>query len=106
MPDADPCPNCKKKNAFPMYIKTQRYNVPVHQKTKLFACHTEKGSDDYETLKAEVAASGSDFMMKNVTKDPVYVTDAGAQTTVAPGASFKLKKSTTINFGAVGIEVV
>jgi serine/threonine protein kinase len=101
------CPECKKnKKTFPMYIKTQRYNVPVHQKTKLYACHTEKGSDDYETLKAEISASGSDFMMKNVTKDPVYVTDAGAQTTVAPGASFKLKKSTTINFGAVSIEVV
>ena len=38
----NPCPSCKKKNVFPMYIKTQRYNVPVHQKTKLYTGHTEK----------------------------------------------------------------
>ena len=101
----NPCPGCKKKNVFPMYIKTQRYNVPVHQKTKLFSCHTEKGSDDYETLKGEVSANGKDFMLKNVTKDTWYITDAGAQTPVAPGSSFKLKKSTTINIGAVSVEV-
>jgi hypothetical protein len=100
------CPGCKKKNVFPMYIKTQRYNVPVHQKTKLFACHTEKGSDDYEALKAEASASGSDFMLKNVSKDTWYVTDAGAQTPVAPGSSAKLKKGITINFDAVKVEVV
>jgi hypothetical protein len=89
-----------------MYIKTQRYNVPVHQKTKLFSCHTEKGSDDYETLKGEVSANGKDFMLKNVSKDTWYVTDSGAQTPVAAGSSFKLKKGTTINIGAVSVEVV
>ena len=104
----NPCPNskCGKKNTFPMYIKAQRYNVAVHQKTKLFACHTEKGSDDYETLKAEGGVSGKDFVLKNVTKDTWYVTDAGAQTPVAPGSSFNLKKGTTINIGAVSVEIV
>jgi serine/threonine protein kinase len=101
----NPCPECKKKNAFPMYIKTQRYNVPVHQRTRLYACHTDKGSDDYETLNGEVSANGSDFMLKNVSKETWYVTDAGAQTSVAPGAFVKLKKSTTINFGVVNVEV-
>jgi serine/threonine protein kinase len=102
----NPCPGCKKKNVFPMFIKTQRYNVPVHQKTKLYTCHTEKSSDDYETLKGEVSANGSDYMLKNVSNDTWYVTDAGTQTPVASGTSFKLKKSTTINIGAVSIEVV
>jgi DNA-binding helix-hairpin-helix protein with protein kinase domain len=102
----NPCPNCKKKKTYQMYIKTQRYNVPVNPLTKLYACHTVKGSDDYETLSGEVSAAGGDFMMKNVSKDTWYVTDAGAQTSVAPGSSFKLKKNTTINIGAVGVEVV
>ena len=102
----NPCPNCKKKNVYPMYIKAQKYNIPVHRLTKLFACHTDKGSDDFETLNGEVSANGGDFMMKNVSKDTWYITDAGAQTPVAPGSSFKLKKSTTINIGAVSIEVV
>jgi serine/threonine protein kinase len=101
------CPECKKnKKTYPMYIKTQRYNVSVHPRTKLFACHTEKGSDDFETQTGEGLASGGDFMMKNMSKDTWYVTDAGEQTSVAPGESFKLKKSTTINIGAVSVEVV
>jgi serine/threonine protein kinase len=101
------CPWCKKnKKAYPMYIKTQRYNVSVHPRTKLFACHTEKGSDDFETQTGEGLASGGDFMMKNLSKETWYVTDTGEQTSVAPGESFKLKKSTTINIGAVSIEVV
>jgi len=101
------CPECKKnKKTYPMYIKTQRYNVSVHPRTKLFACHTEKSSDDFETQTGEVTATGSDFMMKNISKETWYVTDAGAQTPVAPGSSFKLKKSTTINIGAVSVEVV
>jgi serine/threonine protein kinase len=102
----NPCPGCKKKNVFPIYIKTQRYNIPVHQKTKLYSCHIDKGSDDFETLKGEVSPSGSDFMLKNVSKDTWYITDAGTQTPVDPGTSFKLKKSTTINIGAVSVEVV
>jgi hypothetical protein len=102
----NPCPKCKKKNTYCMYIKTLRYNVPVHKLTNLYACHTVKGSDDYETQTGEVTASGKDFMLKNMTKDAWYVVDAGAQTPVAPGSSFKLKKGTTINIGVVNVEVV
>ena len=101
----NPCPDCKKKNVYSMYIKTQRYNVPVHRLTKLYACHTEKGSDDYETLTGEVSANGSDFMLKNVSKDTWYVTDAGAQTPIAPDASLTLKKGTTINTGVGNVEI-
>jgi len=36
------CPSCGKKNVFPIYIKTSRYNLPVHQRTKLYACHTDE----------------------------------------------------------------
>jgi serine/threonine protein kinase len=101
------CPECKKnKKAYPMYIKTSRYNISVHPRTKLFACHTEKSSDDFETQTGEVEVSGSDYMLKNLSKVSWYVNDAGAQTPVAPGGSFKLKKGTTINFDAVSVEVV
>jgi len=102
----NPCPGCKKPNVFPMYVKTQRYNLPVHQRTKLYACHTEKGSDDYETLKGEVTAKGGDFILKNVSNDAWYVTEAGAQTEAASGSSFKLVKGLTINIGAVSVEIV
>jgi DNA-binding helix-hairpin-helix protein with protein kinase domain len=101
-----PCPKCGKTNVFSMYIKTQRYNVPVHQKTKLYACHTEKGSDDYETLTGEVSLSGSNYNLKNVTKLTLDIDDAGKVSTVAPGASVTLKKGMKISFGVQVIEVI
>jgi hypothetical protein len=105
--DQNLCPDCKKnKKEYPMYIKTQRYNISVHPRTKLFACHTEKGSDDFETQTGEVTVSGSDYMLKNMSKDSWYVTDAGTQTPVASETSFKLKKNIKINLGVANIEVV
>jgi serine/threonine protein kinase len=103
---SSPCPSCSKKYVFPMYIKTPRYNVPVHQKTKLYACHIEKSSDDFETLAAEVSLSGSDYNLKNMTKLTLDIDDAGKAVTVAPGASITLKKGMKINFGANSIEVI
>jgi len=100
------CPGCNKKNVFPMYLKTQRYNVAVHQRTRLYACHTDKGSDDYETLRGEGSADGKDFLMKNVSKDAWYVNEGSTQTPIAPGGSFAFKKGTTINFGLASAEVV
>jgi len=102
--DPNPCRGCQKKNVFPMSFKAQnRYIVPVHQKTKLYLCHTKKMSDDYETLTAEVSMSGSDYSLKNCTKDTFDLADGSS---VAPGASCKLKKGMTINFGADQVEVI
>jgi len=102
--DPNPCPEtkCGKKNVFPMYLKTPRYNVPIHQKTKLYACHTIKGSDDYETLTGEVTQSGNDFILKNVSKETwTYGSNA-----VAPGGTVKLEKGMNINFGLVNVDVI
>ncbi|MDR0496561.1 MAG: serine/threonine-protein kinase [Treponema sp.] len=102
----NPCPECKKKNELPMYIKTYRYNVPVHQRTKLYACHTEKDSDDFETLEAEVAAKGNDYELKNVSAKNWMVTDGDSTISVAPNTAFTLKKGMTINFGQVNAEII
>ena len=98
------CPGCNKKNIFPMYIKTKRYNVPVHHRTKLYACHTEKDSEDnFEKLCGEVSANGSDFLFKNLTKD---IWSLGDGTTVASNGTVVLKKGMTINFALVKVEVI
>ena len=98
----NPCPGCQKTNISPMYIKTQRYNIPIHQRTKLYACHTEKGSDEFQTLSGEVSANGSDFILKNVTKNNWFLGDS---TTIAPNGAVALKKGMKINFGLVDVEV-
>jgi len=98
-----PCLNCKKINVFPMYIKTQRYNVPIHQRTKLYACHTEKGSDDYETLCGEVSVNNGNYMLKNVTKNNWSLSDGYS---IAPNATVTLKKGMIINLGLINAEVI
>ncbi|MDR3139183.1 MAG: serine/threonine-protein kinase [Treponema sp.] len=102
----NPCPNCKKAATFPFYIKTSRYNLPVHQRTKLYACHTEKDSDDFETLTGEAAAEkNGGFGLKNVSKKKWAITEGESTGPLVPGASFMLKKNMSINFGADTAEI-
>jgi len=100
------CPECKKKNTFPMYIKTYRYNLPVHQRTKLYACHTEKDSDDFETLEGEVTVKGNDIELKNVSGKNWMTADGGSASSVAPNEAFALKKNMVINFGQASAELI
>jgi serine/threonine protein kinase len=103
--EPNPCPSCKKQNAFPFYVKTYRYNLPVHQRTKLYTCHTEKDSDDFETLTGEVSAKEG-FELKNVSDKNWMVTDGDSQSSIVPNASFVLKKGMAINFGNGNAEII
>ena len=94
------CSVCKKQNSFSFCIKTQRYNLPVHQRTKLYTCHTEKDSDDFETITGEVIARGNDFELKNVSGKNWMVTDGSNTTSVVPNTAFTLKKNQQVNFGS------
>ena len=96
----NPCPECKKINNFPMYIKTYRYNLPVHQRTKLYTCHTEKDLDDFETLNGEVTVKENCFELKNVSVKNWTVTEEGNTTSIAPNDVITLKKGIVINFGS------
>jgi serine/threonine protein kinase len=57
----NPCPKCGRTNSFPFYIRAGKYSLPVHQRTKLYACHTEKDNDDFTALTAEISVSGGGF---------------------------------------------
>jgi len=102
----NPCPSCKKQKAFPFYIKTKRYNLPVHQRTKLYACHTEKDSEDFETLQGEVAVQENNFVLKNVSNKNWTVTNGDSSSSIAPNALFELKKGMVINFSNAEAEIV
>jgi DNA-binding helix-hairpin-helix protein with protein kinase domain len=103
----NPCPQCNKQNAFPLYIKAGKYNLPVHQRTKLYACHTEKDNDDFVTLTGEVSGQGGGFKLKNVSAK-IWMASSGGEETVsiAPGAAVALKKGMNINFGGGSGDVV
>jgi hypothetical protein len=100
------CLKCGKTNKFPMYIKTKRYNVPVHQRTKLYACHTIEDSLDYATLTAEVTQKSDGFELKNVSDKAWIVSNNGKQLPVTPGSAIILNKSSTFDFGETKAEVI
>jgi len=102
----NPCPKCKKQNVFPFYIKCGRYNVAVHQRTKLYACHTEKDSDNFKILTGEVATKDGVFELKNSSGKNWTVTENGNTSSVAPNAVVILKKGITINFSNVQAEII
>jgi serine/threonine protein kinase len=105
----NPCPSCGKANTFPLYIKTYRYNLPVHRRTKLYACHTEKDSDDFETLTGEVTAQDGAFKLKNLSGKNWMVSEGGdttPQTAIAPNADVELKKGMNIAFGGISVDIV
>ncbi|WP_461257085.1 protein kinase domain-containing protein [Treponema sp. R80B11-R83G3] len=102
----NPCPVCKKTNTFPFYIKTYRYNLPVHQRTKLYTCHIEKDSDDFQTVAGETAINGNEFEMKNVSNKNWTVTVENDVTSITPNTIFKVKKGMIINFGQSNAEII
>jgi len=102
----NPCPGCRNKNKFPMYVKTYRFNLPIHQRTKLYTCHTENDSEDFETLEGTVAANGNGFELKNVSSKNWTVTDGGGTSAVSPNAALTLKKGIKINFGKASAEII
>jgi hypothetical protein len=89
-----------------MYIKTQRFNVPIHQKTKLFACHTESDSTDFLTIVAEVSVLAEGFVMKNVSPKSWFVNDTGKSSMIASGAILKLHKGIEIDFGGSTAKII
>jgi len=102
----NPCPGCKKTNSFPIYIKTNRYNLPVHQRTKLYACHTEEDSDDFETISGEVSPKGNDFELRNISGKKWTVTDGESSVSVEHHNAFEIKKDMIINFGLASAEII
>jgi hypothetical protein len=102
----NPCPACKKTNNFPFAIKTYRYNLPVHPRTKLYACHTGKDSDDFVTLTGEVSAADGIFKLKNTSGKSWSVTEGSDIKSLASNGEMELKKGLLINFGGTNAEIL
>jgi serine/threonine protein kinase len=102
----NPCPHCKKTTVFPLYIKTKRYNVPVHPRTKLYACHTEEDSDDFTSLTAQITAAGSGFELKNLSGKNWTITEGENLAALPPESSCTLKKGITVNFGGAAAHII
>jgi hypothetical protein len=105
----NPCPECKKKHDFFAYARTPRYNVPIHQRTKFYACHVEKDSDDFRTLAGEVELKGGGaFELKNVSGKSWSIREKTDDKVRAqmPDAYTILRKGMSITVGHDNIEIV
>jgi len=97
----NPCPSCKKSYTFPFYIKTSSgYNLPVHQRTVLYQCHTTTGSEDgFDVKTGEMMIKGQEFGLKNISNERWSRIKDGAQAPVEPGHVAKLEKGVKLDFG-------
>jgi serine/threonine protein kinase len=100
------CPKCKTKNVFPFYIKIYKYNLPVHQRAKIYACHTKNDPDMFEILEGEVTQTGDEFQLKNVSTDKWTVTKGKKTNHVMLNDTITLKKGMEINFGQSKAEII
>jgi hypothetical protein len=93
-------------NDFPFTIKTYRYNLPVHQRTKLYACHTEKDSDDFVTPSGIISAMDDVFKIKNTSEKNWSITKGGGTKSLVPNAEIEFQKGMVINFGGSDAEII
>jgi DNA-binding helix-hairpin-helix protein with protein kinase domain len=54
------CPSCKRSFSYPFRLALGNYTIPLFPGTKLYACHTRGGSDDYSAVTGEVVTNKSD----------------------------------------------
>jgi serine/threonine protein kinase len=103
------CPACGEEHTFDRYISTPRYNIPLHQRTKLYACHTEGDSDDFSTVTAEAVINPDTGLpeLKNRSKKTWLVLGStGKQVSRGPGKTASLDKGTTIVFGSITAQII
>ncbi|MDR2033113.1 MAG: hypothetical protein LBP89_00520 [Helicobacteraceae bacterium] len=104
--ELNPCPKCRNSAAFFGYFKAPRYNLNIHQKTKLYACHSHKDDDDFQTLVGQVAADATGLKLQNASSKSWSVTDEGKTIELKQNETIALKKGLTIDFGDSKIEIV
>jgi DNA-binding helix-hairpin-helix protein with protein kinase domain len=96
------CPFCRRPANFFGYIKTPRYNLPIHQNTRLYVCHSHKDIDDFQTLIGRVSAAGSTYVLKNLSGK--YWSVDGK--TLGPDERITLAKGMTIDFDGPSAKII
>ncbi|AEF86141.1 conserved hypothetical protein [Treponema primitia ZAS-2] len=97
------CPDCRTEHLFQRHIELPKWDIAVHKRTRLYACHTELDSDDFKTLTAEITVNESGgFELKNLSKKTWLVIDAkGKQVSRGMNKTVPMEKGTQIVFGNV-----
>jgi DNA-binding helix-hairpin-helix protein with protein kinase domain len=100
------CPKCQRTASLWGYLKTPRYNLGIHRKTRLYACHAHKDNDDHETQIGQVIAGAGGFALQNQTRKEWRVVSEGKTAVLKPSEAVALKKQMKIGLGDSDIEIV
>ena len=104
------CMNCRRKIAFPVYLKTQKYNLAVYPSVKLYKCHTESDNYDFDTVSGEIIRSKNNpsvWGIKNLSGTTWHTVDKNqAQTAYPKDSVIQIKKDIKINFGGTVAEII
>jgi serine/threonine protein kinase len=98
----NPCQKCGKIACLWGYMKTPRYNLPIHQRTRLYECHAHKDSDEYEKSIGAIHQENGSWMLKNHSDKTWKIGDK----TLDPGEMIALVKGMAINFGDSVAEII
>jgi len=103
------CPACGNDHRFEMRLEIGKHSLAIHQRTKLYACHTEEDSDDFETITGEVIqidASGI-YELKNRSKKTwLIINSNGKQISKGPGKTVLLESGMSVVFGGVTARIM
>jgi len=101
--ESSKCIHCGIKIPRPSVLKRGRYNVTLFPGKKLYKCHVDTNSDDYETVWGEVVRSPKNeqvWGLKNTSDTQWLVTKTdGTETEVAKGQVAIIVTTKAINFG-------
>jgi serine/threonine protein kinase len=98
----NPCPKCGKMARLWGYVKTPRYKLPIHQRTRLYECHTRKDSDEYDRQVGAIIQANTGWTLKNQS-DEAWKVDGKM---LDPDGTIALVKGMTIDFGASSAEII
>jgi len=96
------CPSCGSQQRFERYIALPKLNIAVHERTKLYECHVDADSDDFQTVAAETVMNETTgaFELKNRSKKTwLVIAPNGKQMSKPSGKTVPLEAGTQIIFG-------
>ena len=100
--NGSPCPFCQKVQQFEYHIELPKMNIALHERTKIFECHIDADSDNFQTIAAEMIHNEitNSPELKNRTKKAWLVIDSkGKQISKIPGKTVPVENGTQIIFG-------
>jgi serine/threonine protein kinase len=96
--------------SYPMRLETGKFSVPLFPGVKLYACHTQNTSDDYNTVSGEVIMNKNNpslWGIKNLSSDIWRMTmESGESKNIESGAIVPVAGNLQIQFKGINAKII